>query len=154
MFQIFPGSFKDKTDYSGFDRDLWPPRHNDIHRIHAEMVRKAQTQSKQEELATKYGVYYSCLLQLEYFDAIRFTAIDPMHNLFLGTAKHVFKLWVKRNLLTKKDLKMLEDKINSLDVGTGIGCLPHRIASNYGGYVAVNFWFQLILKFNQLVFSN
>ena len=135
-FKFFPGSFKDKTDYSGFDRDLWPPRHNDSHRIHAEMVRKAPTQSKQEELATKYGVYYSCLLQLEYFDAIRFTAIDPMHNLFLGTAKHVFKLWVKRNLLTKKDLKMLEDKINSLDVGTGIGRLPHRIASNYGGYTA------------------
>ena len=98
--------------------------------------RKAPTQSKQEELATKYGVYYSFLLQLEYFDAIRFTAIDSMHNLFLGTAKHVFKLWVKRNLLTKKDLKMLEDKINSLDVGTGIGRLPHRIASNYGGYTA------------------
>ena len=24
----------------------------------------------------------------------------------------------------------------------------------FSGYVAVNFWFQLILKFNQLVFSN
>ena len=46
---------------------------------------------------------------MEYFDAIRF---DPMHNLFLGTAKHVFKFWVKKNFLTKKDLKMLEDKIN------------------------------------------
>ena len=135
-FNFFPGSFKDKTDYSGFDRDLWRPRHNDSHRIHAEMVRNAPAQSKQEELATKYGVYYSCLLQLEYFDAIRFTAIDPMHNLFLGTAKHVFKLWVKKNFSTKKDLKMLEDKINSLDVGTGIGRLPHRIVSNYGGYTA------------------
>ena len=32
---------------------------------------------------------------------------------------------------------MLEDKINSLDVGTGIGRLLHRIASNhYGGYTA------------------
>ena len=66
------------------------------------MVRKAPTQSKQEELATKYGVYYSCLLQLEYFDAIRFTAIDPMHNLFLGTAKHVFKLRVKTKFLNQK----------------------------------------------------
>lgn len=47
-----------------------------------------------------------------------------------------WELWVKKNFLTKKDLKMLEDKINSLDVGTGIGRLPHRIASNYGGYTA------------------
>ena len=56
-----------------------------------------------QALAAKYGVYYSSLLQLEYFDAVRFTAIDPMHNLFLGTAKHQFKLWVKNNFLTKKD---------------------------------------------------
>ena len=59
-----------------------------------------------------------------------------MHNLFLGTAKHVFKLWIEKNLLSKKDLKFLEDRINSFDVGTGIGRLPHRIASNYGGYMA------------------
>ena len=108
-------------DYSGFDRDMWPPRHNSSHRIHAEMVRKASTRSKHEALATKYGVYYSSLLQLEYFDALRFTSIDPMHNLFLGTAKNVFKLWIKKNFLSKKDLKVLEDKINSLDVGTGVG---------------------------------
>ena len=133
-FKYFPGSFKEKTDYSGFDRDMWPPRHNSSHRMHAEMVRKASTRSKHEALATKYGVYYSCLLQLEYFDAVRFTAIDPMHNLFLGTAKHQFKLWVKNNFLMKKDLKILEERIHSFDVGTGIGRLPHRIASNYGGY--------------------
>ena len=85
------------------------------------MVRKASTQSKHEALATKYGVYYSCLSQLEYFDAVRFTVIDPMHNLFLGTAKHVFKLWVKNNLLTKKDLKALEEHIPLFNVGTGVG---------------------------------
>ena len=135
-FKYFPGSFGEKRDCSGFDRDMWPPRHNDSHRMHAEMVRKASTKSKHEALATKYGIYYSCLLQLEYFDAVRFTAIDPMHNLFLGTAKYVFKLWVKKKLLSKKDLKVLEERINSFDVGTGIGRLPHRIASNYGGYTA------------------
>ena len=36
----------------------------------------------------------------------------------------------------KKDLKILEERIHSFDVGTGIGRLPHRIASNYGGYTA------------------
>ena len=90
-FKYFPGTFSEKTDCSGFDRDSWPPRHNSSHRVQPEMVRKASTQSKHEALAM-YGVYYSCLLQLEYFDAVRFTVIDPMHNLFLGTAKHVFKL--------------------------------------------------------------
>ena len=97
---------------------------------------RSTSQSKHETLATKYGVYYSSLLQLENFNPLRFTAIDPMHNLFLGTAKHVFKLWIEKNLLSKKDLKVLEDRISSFYVGTGIGRLPHRIASNYGGYMA------------------
>ena len=77
-FKYFPGSFGEKTDYSGFDRDMWPPRHNCSHRIHAEMVRKASTQSKHETLATKYGVYYSSLLELEYFNPVTFTAIDQL----------------------------------------------------------------------------
>ena len=52
-----------------------------------------------------------------------------MHNLFSNT-------WIKKNLLSKKDLKVLEDRISSFDVGTGIGRLPHKIASDYGGYTA------------------
>lgn len=135
-FKFFPGNFGEKRDYSGFDRNMWPPRHNSSHRRHAEMVRKAPTKTEHELLATKYGVYYSCLLEPEYFDPVKFTAIDPMHNLFLGTAKHVFKLWIKNNYLTKKDLKVIETRINSFDIGTGIGRLPHRIASNYGSYTA------------------
>jgi len=45
------------------------------------------TGGKQEKLATPYGCYFSILFELEYFDGVRFTVIDPMYNLFLGTAK-------------------------------------------------------------------
>ena len=31
----------------------------------------------------------SVLLSLPYFDAIKHCALDPMHNLFMGAAKHV-----------------------------------------------------------------
>ena len=63
------------------------------------------------------------MLQLEHFDAVRFIAIDPMHNFFLGTPKNVFKLWIKKISYQKKSLKVLEDKINYLDVRTGMGRL-------------------------------
>ena len=33
----------------------------------------------------------SVLLELPYFDAPRMNIVDPMHNLFLGSAKHIFK---------------------------------------------------------------
>ena len=32
-------------------------------------------------------IRYSCLLQLPYFDPVRMTILDPMHNFYLGTAK-------------------------------------------------------------------
>jgi hypothetical protein len=51
---------------------------------------------------------YSGLLKLEYFDVIRFCSIDPMHNLFLGTAKYVFKHWVREGILKKADLETLK----------------------------------------------
>ena len=38
----------------------------------------------------QHGVCYSILLALPYFDPTRFTAIDSMHNLFLGTGNHIF----------------------------------------------------------------
>lgn len=135
-FKFFPSSFTEKTDYSGFDRENWPVRDNVSHRLHAEKVRAAQTKTKFEKLAKEYGVYYSSLLKLEYFDVIRYSAIDPMYNLFLGTTKHMFQLWLARDLLNQQKLKLLEEKIKSVDVVTGFGRLPQKILFNYGSYTA------------------
>ena len=40
-----------------------------------------------------------------------FGAIDPMHNLVWGTAKHMFKLWVERDILSKLKLEKVERKL-------------------------------------------
>ena len=100
--------------------------HNVFHRRYAEKVRKALNGAKYEKLATKFLTYNSVLLKLEYFDAIRMTAIDPMHNLYQGTAKTMFKLWLERGLLTKKKLKDVEKQIEKLDMGTRLGRLPKK----------------------------
>ena len=62
--------------------------------------------------------------------------IDPMHNLFLGTAKTVFKLWLEKKILIKQQLKVVEERIKQMNVGTGFGRLPHKISASYGGYTA------------------
>lgn len=59
-----------------------------------------------------------------------------MHNLFLGTAKSVYKLWLAEGLLEKGDIKKLEERIREFDVGTGLGRLTHKISANYGCYTA------------------
>ena len=60
------------------------------------------------------GVRYSVLLSLPYFDTVRFTVVDPMHNLYLGSRKHVLKVWIDRNLITLKHLELIEVKMKKV----------------------------------------
>ena len=65
------------------------------HKRNCERLKTAKFQSEYGRLSILYGVHYCALCKLEYFDCVRFHVIDPMHNLFLGTAKYVFKLWAE-----------------------------------------------------------
>ena len=76
-------------------------------------------------------------MALPYFDPVPFTAIDTMHNLFLGTAKHCFWVWVDKGLLTKQSLIIdLECKAKMFCVPAGIGILPCSFSSCYGAFTA------------------
>ena len=135
--KMFPGSFGEKRNYSGFDEENWQKRNNNKHRRQASRISQCKTKKDGEKLSRKYGInYYSELLKLEYFDVIRFCSIDPMHNLFLGTTKHIFKHWVAEGILDKKDLQTLESRIEGLEVPVDIGRLPKVISSNYDSYTA------------------
>jgi hypothetical protein len=59
-----------------------------------------------------------------------------MHNLFLGTAKYVFKYWVAEDHLTSKQLQQIEARIEVMEVPSHIGRLPKKISSNFGSYTA------------------
>ena len=133
----FLGSFGEKRDYSGFDRNSWVKQNNRDHRQQAKQILRCKTRSAQEKLSKQYGInYYSALLDLEYFDIVRFCTVDPMHNLFLGTAKYQFKLWVSEGYLNPKQLETIESRIQSMEVPIEIGRLPKAISSNYGSYTA------------------
>lgn len=53
---------------------------------------------------SKAGLRYSILLSLPYFNPVRFTVIDPMHNLYLGTGKHAFEVWMEKGLAKFEDI--------------------------------------------------
>ena len=133
----FPGGFGEKKDYSGFDRENWQPRTDKQHRANAKRIEKCTTVTGRNKLSQEFGInFWSSLLDLEYVDIIRCCSVDPMHNLFLGTAKYVFKLWDKQGIIGKKQMKELEKHIEEMDVPTDVGRLPKKISSNYGSYTA------------------
>ena len=134
----FPGAASQK-DYSGFDTSLWPKRTNQSHRENILEIKKCVTKSQQEETETKFGYRYSCLLELPYFDAPRMLCIDPMHNLFLGTGKHMLSIWVEHNIFSQDHFIRIQEFIDSMSVPSDIGRIPSKIASGFSGFTADQF---------------
>ena len=139
-----------RHDYSGFERQKWSVRSNEVHREQCKQLLKETTKTSIQHAESKYGVRYSVLLALPYFDPIKFTVIDPMHNLFLGTGKHVFKVWVELEYLKPRDLSAIETKLNKFRCPHDIGRIPSNISSNYGGFTA-NQWKHWITIYSPVV---
>ena len=125
-----------KRNYSGFVRDRWTPRTNEQHRSDILKISAAPSKSARQKLEKKLGCRYSALLKLDYFDPIVHHVVDPMHNLFLGTAKKMFFLWIDHGLLSFSSLKVIEARINSLPISSEFGRIPSTISSNSGNFTA------------------
>ena len=101
-------------DYSGFNRDSWTFRSNKKHREDVKATLACTSKTVRERKESEMGCRYSCLLQLPYFDAVCMLIIDPMHNLYLGTAKYIFNsVWMKKDMITPTSIKKINDKILS-----------------------------------------
>ena len=135
--KVFPGSVSTKIDFSGFDPCA--PRSNQEHREQAQEIINQTSAGDCAEMEMKYGTRFSELIMLPYFDCVRFHIIDPMHNLFTGTAKHVMKnIWLDSDnpLLEKKDLLKIQEKLDKLKVPATVGRMPKKIQNSYGGFTA------------------
>ena len=135
-FKWFPGSFG-AIDYSGFDRHNWPPRCNKSHRQAALSLKNFKTKTEQISRESSAGCKYSSLLKLPYFDAPRMLIVDPMHNLFLGTAKYYLKnIWIEKGLVTNDSFELLQKRVDQCLVPSGIGRIPLKIQSSFSSFTA------------------
>ncbi len=86
----------------------WPARSKREHEDLAERWRTANTTKEREDLFDKYGLRWSELLRLKYWDPTRFAVVDAMHNLFLGELRHhcraVWGLSIKDKVTTTKKM--------------------------------------------------
>ena len=144
-FKKFPGSVGSK-DYSGFDREnprKWKKRTNEIHRSNIHEIQQAKTKTERDKLESEYGCRYSVLLQLPYFDPTQMSIIDPMHNLFLGTAKHLTKLWINSEpaIITNHDLTIIQEFVDEMHAPADVGRIPRKIdtGSGFSGFTADQF---------------
>lgn len=82
------------ADLENFDPSTWPPsRDLNGHRELALQWKEADS-STRAKLYKKHGVVWSPLLDLPYWDPIRCTVVDSMHNHYLGMLKnHCREVW-------------------------------------------------------------
>lgn len=133
--KVFPGGFGNK-DYSGFNRSQWVDRTDDDHQQKCDELKACKTQEQLNSLQTEYGIRLSVLCDLSYFSAVRFTIIDPMHNLYLGTAKRMVELWLELDIISEKQLKDIQARVDNVHTASDIGRIPRKIASSFGGFTA------------------
>lgn len=105
-----------KQNYAGFDRDAWNARNNERHRKDIDVVLECSRKTKRQKKESEIGARYSCLLQLPYFDAVRMLIIDPMHNLYLGTAKRIFWVWRNRGIINEQSMTEISERIVKFSV--------------------------------------
>ena len=100
------------------------------------------------------GCRYSVLLELEYFDSPRFLVVDPMHNLFLGTAKHHLKrVWMEKDLISNAMFEQIQERVDAITVPSGIGRIPYKIRSGFSSFTA-NQWQNWINYFSLLAIAD
>ena len=50
--------------------------------------------------------------------------VEPMHNLYLGTAKYVFVAWVNIGVLASENLSEIDARMNNIKLPTDIERIP------------------------------
>lgn len=136
-FKEFPTAvFGEKPDYSGFDTSKWPPRSLEDHKEYAIRHLNSNTRTAQKKIEREHGCRYSVLLELPYFDPIRMCIVDPMHNLLLGTAKHMLSVWKELNFFTSEQFELIQQKVDSFHTPVDVGRIPTKISSGFSGFSA------------------
>ena len=120
----------DKIDYSGFERDSWPLRNHFVQSQEGINALNAETKEARKEIEKKFGARYSVLYEIDYYDSIRFSIIDIMHNLFLGTSKHVMAIWKENGYLTTNHFAAMQDQIRKMNVPMDVGRIPYKLESS------------------------
>lgn len=79
------------------------------HRLNERKTGRRRTKTERKKIEGKLGSRYMSLLQLPYYGSITKCVIDPMHNLSLGMAKKMFKVWCENDIFIKKNLQEVEE---------------------------------------------
>ncbi|KAF7367179.1 hypothetical protein MSAN_00977800 [Mycena sanguinolenta] len=121
-------------------RNEYAPRTAEKHRKLCYEYRQLKSDEERDEFFATHGVRWTEFARLKYFDIVRWTVIDPMHNLLLGVAKtQWYNRWILKKVLradTKRktrELHLIHDFLETFEAPLWAGRLPLRVGEPAGG---------------------
>ena len=66
-------------------------------------------------------------------------SIDPMHNLFLGTGRHMLHLWLSLGIVNTNHFSLIQEFLDGMVVPSDIGRIPHKVSTGFSGFTAEQF---------------
>ncbi|KAJ7222107.1 hypothetical protein GGX14DRAFT_532195 [Mycena pura] len=121
-------------------RNEFPKRTGEEHRRLAKMHRDLPTREEKDEFFATHGAQWTEFARVNYFDLVRYTVVDPMHNLLLGAAKNQwFTRWFETGALrantpkTTRELNVVHQFLESFEAPLWAGRLPLRVGETAGG---------------------
>ncbi|KAG1905079.1 uncharacterized protein F5891DRAFT_889289, partial [Suillus fuscotomentosus] len=85
-------------DIDNLDRSQWPARDVEAHRKHARLYRDAPTLEERQRIFDQFGVRWTELLRLPYWDPISFTVVESMHILYLRILRYHCRVAWRMNI--------------------------------------------------------
>ena len=133
--KFFPYSEElNRNDYSGIE--IAPLRTHYDHKKQAVSTLSAKTPTERKRQELKHGSRFTEFFHLPYYNCIKYAIIDPLHNLFLGTAKRLQHHWIEIGLLDNKDLGIIQQRVDNFRVPNHVGRLPRKISSGFSNMTA------------------
>lgn len=147
MKQFMSSTFGNKPSYGGYNFDNWQLRDLNTHKQFANRYLMANSIIERKKITNESGIKYSQLLNLPNFDVVRCHIVDPMHNIFLGLAKHVIQTWKDIGILKVSHFVKLQDKIDLINPPLRMGRIPRKIESGFAAFTADE-WKNFILIYS------
>ncbi|TFK50448.1 hypothetical protein OE88DRAFT_1735998 [Heliocybe sulcata] len=118
----------------------YTPRDGEDHKARCWRWKQLSTQEERDGWFQHFGARWTEFARLPYFDLVRFTLIDPMHNILLGLAKNQwYARWIKTKALqaptgkSEHEIGMLHEFLETVESPLWAGHLPLRMGVPAGG---------------------
>ena len=123
------------------------------HKQNALKTLEAQTPTEWNIVELNTGSRFTELMHLVYYDCIRFSIIDPMHNLFLGTSKRILQLQWMENYLCRKDTIAIQQNVDNCITPSNFGRIPRKLQSEFSSLTA-NKWKNWTILYSLICLHN